>query len=88
MYYFYTFFLINTGLSGLCLVLEMKCLLCSYKSNDQKKLIENYLTYHNIDSKNWSFRKLFQSNNGLHLKDCVRCKEFLPTKKEKIQHDF
>ena len=36
MYTFYTFFLINTGLSGLCLVLEMKCLLCSYKSDDQK----------------------------------------------------
>ena len=88
MYTFYIFFLINTGLSGLCLVLEMKCLLCSYKSDDQKKLIEHYLTYYNIDSKNWFFRKLFQSNSGLHLKNCVRCKEFLPTKKEKIQHDF
>ena len=66
----------------------MKSLLCSYKSDDQKKLIEHYLTYHNIDSKNWFFRKLFQSNSGLHLKNCIRCKEFLPTKKEKIQHDF
>ena len=22
------------------------------------------------------------------MKNCIRCKEFLPTKKEKIQHDF
>ena len=33
-------------------------------------------------------RKLFQSNSRLHLKNCITCKEFLPTKKEKIQHDF
>ena len=66
----------------------MKCLLCSYKSDVQKKLIEHYLTYHSIDSKNWFFRKLFQSNGGLHLKNCIKCKEFLPTKKEKIQQDF
>ena len=43
-------------------------------------MIEHYFTYHNIDSKNWFFGKL--------LTNCVRCKEFLPTKKERIQHDF
>ena len=73
--YFLYFFLINTDLSGSCLVLK-------------NELIEHYLTYHNIDSKNCFFCKLFQSNSGLHLKNCVRCKEFLPTKNEKIQHDF
>ena len=41
----------NTGLSGLYLVLIMKCLLCSYKSDDKQKLVEHYLNYHNIDSK-------------------------------------
>ena len=66
----------------------MKCLLCCYKSDDKQKLDEHYLTYHNIDSKNWFFRKLFKPVSGLYLKNCLRCKEFLPTKKEKANHDF
>ena len=69
----------NTGLSGLHLVLIMKCLLCSYKSDDKQQLVEHYLTYHNIDSKNCFFRKLFKPVSGLYLINCVRCKEFLPT---------
>ena len=38
--------------------------------------------------KNWFFPKLFKPVSGLYLKNCVRCKEFLPTKKEKAHHDF
>ena len=66
----------------------MKCLLCSFESQDQKKLLEHYLTYHNIDSKNCFFQKLFQSDNRPFLKNGVRCKQFLTSRKEKATHDF
>ena len=41
----------------------MKCLLCSFESKDQKILVDHHLNYHHIDSKNWFFQKLFQSDN-------------------------
>ena len=66
----------------------MKCLLCSFESQDQKKLLEHYLTYHNIDSKNCFFQKLFQSDNRPFLKNGIRCKQFLTSRKEKATHDF
>ena len=66
----------------------MKCLLCSFESQDQKKLLEHYLTYHNIDSKNCFFQKLFQSDNRPFLKNCIICKQFLTSRKEKATHDF
>ena len=66
----------------------MKCLLCSFESNDQKKLIEHYLNYHHIDSKNWFFQKLFQSDNRPFLKNCLRCKQFITTREQKAKHDF
>ena len=31
----------------------MKCLLCSSKFQDQHKLIDHYLTYHNVNQNNW-----------------------------------
>ena len=66
----------------------MKCLLCSFASEDQKKLLDHYLTYHNIDSNNWFFQKLFQSDNKPFLKNFIRCNQFLATRKEKAKHDF
>ena len=67
----------------------MKCLLCSFESQDQKTLLEHYLTYHNIDSKNcFFFQKLFQSDNRPFLKICIRCKQFLTSRKEEAIHDF
>ena len=66
----------------------MKCLLCSSKFQDEQKLIEHYLTYHNVDQNNWFFKKLFMKDNKAFLRNCIRCGEFLITKKEKVAHDF
>ena len=66
----------------------MKCLLCSSKFQDEQKLIEHYLTYHNVDQNNWFFKKLFMKDNKAFLRNCIRCGEFLITKKEKAAHDF
>ena len=64
----------------------MKCLLCSSKFEDQQKLIDHYLTYHNVDQNNWFFKKLFVTNNKALLRNCVRCDQFLTTNKEKATH--
>ena len=40
---------------------EMKCLLCSFESKDQKNVLDHSLSYHNIDPRNCFFQKLFQS---------------------------
>ena len=66
----------------------MKCLLCSSKFQDEQKLIEHYLTYHNVDQNNWFFKKLFMKDNKAFLRNCIRRGEFLITKKEKAAHDF
>ena len=66
----------------------MKCLLCSSKFQDQKGLIDHYLSYHNVDANNWFFRKLFQTKNKAFLKNCVRCNEFITTDRHKRVHDF
>ena len=66
----------------------MKCLLCSSKFQDEQKLIEHYLTYHNVDQNNWFFKKLFMKDNKAFLRNCIGCGEFLITKKEKAAHDF
>ena len=51
-------------------------------------MLDHYLFYHNIDKNNWFFKKLFQTKNKVSLKNCVRCSEFLTTKKHKATHDF
>ena len=66
----------------------MKFFLCSFAYEDQKKLLDYYLTYHNIDSNKWFFQKLFQSDNKPFLKGCIRYNQFLATRKEKPKHDF
>ena len=66
----------------------MKCLLCSSVFENQKELLDHYVSYHNTDEKNWFFQKWFQSDNRAFLKDCLRSYWFLTTKKEKAVHDF
>ena len=66
----------------------MKCLLCSFESNDLKKVIEHYLNYHHIDSKNWFFQKLFQSDNRPFLKNCLRFRQFIMTREQKAKTRF
>ena len=46
------------------------------------------MNYHNIDSKNWFFQKLFQPDNRLFLKNCLRYKQFITTREQKVKHDF
>ena len=66
----------------------MKRLLCSSVFKNQKELLDNYLSYHNIDENNWFFQKLLQSDNKRFLKNCIRCNQFLATRKEKAIQDF
>ena len=67
---------------------KMKCLLCSSKLKDQKDLLNDYVTYHNVDENNWFFQKLFQIKDKSLLKGCLRCDEFLVTYKHKAVHNF
>ena len=66
----------------------MKCLLCSSTFQNQKDLLNHYVSYHNVDENNWFFQKLFHSKNKALLKSCVRCNEFLTTEKHKSAHIF
>ena len=66
----------------------MKCLMCSSQFNDKSKLVDHYINYHNIDQNNYFFNCLINVKNKPHLKKCIRCAEFLVTKKEEAQHDF
>ena len=66
----------------------MKCLLCSFKSNEKSEVENHYLNFHNVD-KNVFFQRLFdEKNNVFHGRRCVRCDEFIPTTKFKLYHDF
>ena len=66
----------------------MKFLLCSSNFENKQELFNHYLIYHNVEKKNWFFKKRFIEDNKAFLKNCIRCNEFLATKKEKAVHDF
>ena len=67
----------------------MKCLLCSSQFEERDKLIEHYISYHNINKNNFFFKCLLQNiENKPHLKKCIRCDEFITIKKYKVEHDF
>ena len=61
----------------------MKCLLCSSKFKDQKDLLNHYVTYHNVQENN-----LFQIKDKTLLKPCLRCDEFLESKKKTAARNF
>ena len=46
------------------------------------------MTYHNVDENNWFFQKLFQINDKILLKRCLRCDQFLVADKHKAVHNF
>ena len=49
---------------------------------------EHYIASHKVDPKNEFFKKSFQEVRvAFQGKSCVRCQEFLPTSKFKINHD-
>ena len=66
----------------------MKCLLFSSNFDNQKDLLNHYVSYHNVHENNWFFQKLFQVKNKSVLKNCVRCKEFQTTEKHQSIHNF
>ena len=67
----------------------MKSLLCNFNSNEPNEVREHYIVFQKVDPKNEFFKKIFQGvRNFFHGKRFVRCQEFLPTSKFKINHDF
>ena len=66
----------------------MNCFLCTSHFEKTQDLIDHYLIYHNVDKNNCFFKKLFVKDNKSFLKKCIRCDEFIMTKKEKAVHDF
>ena len=67
----------------------MKCLLCSFDSNEPTHVKEHYIRFHKGDLKNEFFKKIFEEGkNVFHGKKCVRCQKLLLTSKFKINHDF
>ena len=67
----------------------MKFLLSSSSFDNDEELIENYITYHKINTNNKFLQKLFESNkNCSAFRKCLRCDDFLTTSDLKIKHDF
>ena len=65
----------------------MKCLLCNFTTNENTKLKNHYIKYHNVDKTNSFFKKLIdQRNNVIHGRKCKDCNEFVFS--NKITHDF
>ena len=66
----------------------MNCLLSEYKSNSVDDIKKYYIVYHKINERNFFFLQLFDNQNGLICKDCLRCHEFLTTKIFMTKHNF
>ena len=66
----------------------MKCLLCEYKSNNVDDIRKHYIVYHKVNERNFFFLQLFDNQNGLICRDCLRCHEFLTTKLFMTKHNF
>ena len=66
----------------------MKCLLCEYKSNNVDDIRKHYIVYHKRNERNFFFLQLFDNQNGLICRDCLRCHEFLMTKLFMAKHNF
>ena len=66
----------------------MRCLLCSLTFEDEKGLLEHYISFHKIDESNWFFKNLFNIKNSKIFKKCLRCENFSYDKKAKTEHDF
>ena len=65
----------------------MKCLLCTFNTNEKNELENHYLKYHNVDKNNVFFKTLiYQKKNIIHGRKCKDCKEFVFS--NKTTHDF
>ena len=65
----------------------MKCLLCSFVSNDSEDLKEHYIDFYKVDRDNHFF-VFCLSFYVFRLRKCLRCNEFLLNHRFKINHDF
>ena len=67
----------------------MKCLLCTLNFDDEKGLLNHYISFHKIDESTWFFKNLFNvKKNSKILKKCLRCEDFIYDKQAKVEHDF
>ena len=67
----------------------MKCLLCNFQSNVLEDVKKHYIDFHNVDRNNHFFVNLFEmQNNVVHGKKCLKCNEFLPSSRFKVNHNF
>ena len=63
--------------------------MCSSQLDDRNKLIEHYITYHNIDQDNYFFKCLIQNiQNKPYLKNVFTVTNLLQLKKKKYNMIF
>ena len=66
----------------------MNCLLCNFVGSSTGELNKHYILYHRINPENYFFLEIFKDENGWLCKECIRCNEFLITKKQLAKHNF
>ena len=66
----------------------MNCLLCNFVSSSTAELHKHFVLYDRINSDNYFFLEVFKDENGWLCKECIRCNEFLITKKQLAKHNF
>ena len=66
----------------------MNCLLCNYKSLTVDDLIKHCTSYRKVNPVNFFFLQLFDKENALICRECIRCNEFLTTKTFMAKHNF
>ena len=66
----------------------MKYLLCGFIANIVDDIKKHYINYHRINKNNFFFQQLMINQNGFLNSDCIRCHEFMPTKKFMARHNF
>ena len=66
----------------------MRCLLSSAVFDNNKELIQHYVSYHRVDANNRFSQKLQPTNNMPMLRKCLRYDDFITTCNYKSEHDF
>ena len=64
----------------------MKCLLCNQQFDQEDQLKQRYINFHNVDSNNYFFMKLFKQR--IICQKYLRCNDFLTTNKHEVLHNF
>lgn len=63
--------------------------LCKKVFNNNKALKQHYQNFHNIDPGNYYFWNLFEKTQNTFIPNkCLRCDEFIQTKKYESFHNF